>query len=422
MCVIKKIFVFSCLTVMIMAGVSGCAGTTTSVKPLESDHVYLDQWIKDAFISIREQLQTDSFVKGSPFIIVKAQGENVSSLIDNLTDDFRDRLTSHLLNHREIELVLRHPVPLIDRPYKFQDLKCGGFQEYNMLLTIDIKPLGSLRNPLARVNVRAMDLDNGTWARGFSVSGTVKLTQQQNVDLSASSYPDQNLQGLKYLPFTVAEQDEMAAYLARNLTCMFKEGYSSRELEVFVNSYKLRHHRNILELLKRQLNFCNEIQLVNKIENADWVLEAKDLETGSGTGLYQFWIEAYRRKGETLVQGLTTYAYYQSDGVIADSLSGRWEIIRISDRTRYGIIEINRDKKGNWYGNLFGKDGKTFHKRGVTIKLNGQHIDWTYYDDRVKKTFEVKGILLEDGEAMSVEASTFPSSTDPMQWELVLLN
>ena len=416
----KAIVAFGLLLGILMAWCLGCAGTGIT-KPAEPDLTYLDRWLeKDAFKKIVEQLTTNSFMKGKPFIIVKAEGEVVSNQIDKLSEEIRERLVSVLLEYPEIKLVRRHPARIIDRPYTMQDLKCDRYVEHEMLLTIDIKPLGIVDDDLAMVNIRAIDRKKDTWISGFSIHKKVALKPYQSRNLD-TLHPDVYLQGLKYVPFAESQTDEMAAYLAKNLSCIFREAYSGNDINVFVDSSKLkRKNRNIAWFMKKQLQICNEIQMINNRENADWVLVAEARETGSGTGRVQFWIEVYERKGGGLIKGLATYTYFVIGKDIPGSITGRWKILNLPSRSTYGFMEISRVAESDFRGDLMGLDGSLL-KRGIVIRLSGKNIDWAwahYIGDWLDKTFHVKGLLSEDGEKMAVEVSSFPSS-EPLKQELI---
>jgi len=418
----KKIIITG-LMAIIIPGFLGCVSTVPP-KPLEPPRVYLDEWLqKEGFIKIATQLKTNTYMKGLPIFIVKVEGGtgSVNNQIDDLTKEIRQRLSSYLLNQGGIELVLRHPITPFNKPYQLQDLNCSGSKEFKILLTVDLKQVGSAKDNLARIDIRAINTATGTWVSGFSVYSIVLLASRQSMDLAARPHYDETLKGLKFLPFQTHQQDEMAAYLARNLSCIFKERPINDEIGVFVDDSEAKRHQNVVELLKRQLNFFNEIQLLTNEKKADWVLKAKALETGVNTGLYQFWVETYKREGGEMIKGLTTYAYYEIGRTSARSITGRWKIVHLKNRGQAGFMVISRDTTGRYYGNLFGPEGTTLRKRGIVINLNDSNIDWAYYDDRLRKTFETKGVVQQDGERMFVKVTTFPSQNNTIKQELLLV-
>ena len=118
-------------------------------------------------------MRTNSFIKDLPFLIVRTKGEatgrDIGRQIDALTEEIRDRMITFFLEFPAIRVIRRHPVSMIDRPYTLQELKCGRFVEPKVLLAIDIRRLGHVKDRRARVTIRAMDLEKGEWIRGFSL-------------------------------------------------------------------------------------------------------------------------------------------------------------------------------------------------------------------------------------------------------------
>jgi len=422
----KKFFIFGGLLILLAISFTGCAGTRVS-KPEEavaSPYANLDIWLETrAFDRIVGELRTNSFMKGAPFIIVKAKGEavgqNISHQIDLLTEAIRSRLVSLLLEYPDIKYVRRHPISILDRPYQLQDLKCGRFIEPEMLLAIDMIRFGPIEAHTARITIRAIDLKKDDWIEGFSLHQPVLLTPQQSRDLN-SIHPDEYLRGTKYAPFLETQRAEMAAQLAGNLSCIFKEGYSGDDIHIFVDSSGTkRKHRDVVWFIKKQLQFCNEIQLVKEKKNADAVLVAGAKETGKGTGIGQFWIDVYKKKGGEMVKGLATFAHFAMGEDQPPSLIGRWEVINLPSRTTAGYLEIVGVSEHGYRANLFEIDGSTLRKAGIGVSLYGNDIEWSYYDDQLEKTFSIKGLLMKDREKMAVKVTAFPLTKKAFNQELL---
>ena len=422
----KKIAAFLLVPGLLIAGFLGCAGPTIT-RPVTPEPVYLDAWLEgEAFMQIKEQLGTNSFLKARPFIIVRAKGEavgrNISNQIDFLTEDIRERLISYLLKYPEIKVVSRHPVSVQDRPYRLQELKCGDHIGYEMLLLLDIIRFGPAEENRARVHIRAMDLKKDSWIAGFSLHEQVSLTPQQSRDLN-TIHPDEYLRGTKYVPFLDSQSAEMAAYLARNLSCIWKEAYRGEELKVFVDASKVkRKNRDIVWFVKKQLQACNEIQLVNDKERSDWVLVADARRTGPETDIGQFWVEMSKRKEGEPVKGLATHAHFVISEKKPPSIIGRWKILNLPSRSIEGFLEIMGVSEGKFEGNLFGSDGSTLQNRGIPIKVSGENIDWTYFDEGLQKTVVVKGILMDEREKMAVKVKRYPATEMSFEQELVLVD
>ena len=422
----KKAMILGWVLGLFVAGLSGCAGLTIP-KPAESEPVYLDVWLEgEAFEQIVQQLRTNSFMKGMPFIIVKTKGEavgqNISNQIDILTEGIRERLVSLLLEYPEIKVIRRHPVSVLDRPYRLHELKCGDSIGCEMLLVVDIIRFGRIEENMASVNIRAIDLKKDNWITGFSLHKEVALTAEQSRDLN-SIHPDEYLRGTKYVPFLESQGAEMAAYLAENLSCICREAYSEQDIKVFVDSSKVkRKHRDIVWFIRKQLQLCNEIQLVNDKESSDSVLVAEARQTGPDTGIGQFWVDVYKRKGGELVKGLATYSCFVIGEERPASVIGRWKILNLPSRSTDGFLEITGVCEGGYQANLFGADGNRLRKPGILIKVSSNNVEWSYYDERLEKTIVVNGILLDDRTKMAVKVKTFPATEMPLEQELVLID
>ena len=422
----KTITAVGLLLGLLVAGFSGCAGPEIT-KPVKAEPVYLNSWLEaEAFTKIVEELRTNSFMKGKPFIVARAKGEavgqDISNQIDFLTEGVRGRLVSLFLEYPEIKVIRRHPLPILDQPYRLQELKCGHSLEPEMLLVLDIMRCGLIEERTARVTIRAIDLEKDNWIPGFSLHKEVALTAEQSRDLN-TIHPDEYLRGTKYVPFLESQGAELAGYLARNLSCMCRDTYKGEDIKVFVDlSNVKRRSRDIAWFLKKQLQSCNEIQMVKDREVSDWVLVPGARETGPGTGVAQFWVEVYKRTAGELVKGLATHACFVMGKDRPTSIIGRWKILTLPSRSKAGFLEITGGSGARYHGNLFSADGTILRKRGISITLSGINIDWTYYDERIQKTVMVRGILLEDREKMAVKVKTFPAVAAEFEQELVLVD
>ncbi len=412
----KRLMVFGLIVVALMIVLLGCGGHQVK-RPANS----LDEWLEEvAFDKIVNDLKSNSFLKGIPFIIVKADGENVSRDIDNLTKDIRDRLLSVLLQHPEIHPVPRHPVSggFFDRPYGLQSLRCGGFSEPQMLLTIDIKRLGQENSKVARVNIRAIDIQRGQW-KPLSLFSDVKLATYQSEALSTIG-PDEYLRGLKYVPFEESQVDEMAAYLANNLSCIFQEGYGGSEFSVFVNRAKIRQSfDDIVWVLEKRLNSCNEITLAKQREQADWFLDVEARSMNPAQGLWQVWVDVWEKEAGAGVKGLATYAYFLSEKR-AEDISGTWWIYDLHSRAQSGRLEISEVPARGHRGDLFGSNGE-LKAQNIVMNLNEHNISWTHYDRRLNKTFDASGVIQSDGgmARIIISVQSFPGSGETIEQELL---
>jgi len=402
--------------IILMWGISGCT-RVESVK--EPDVIPLDQWMEGhALQKMVEQLKTNSFMKDLPFLIVRTKGEafgkDIGHQIDALTEEIRERMIDYLLEFPDIRVIRKHPVSIPERPYTLHDLKCGRFIEPKMLITIDIRRLSDSLDRQVRMIIRAVDMERGEWIKGLSLSENVLLTSKQNENLTRF-HPDQHLKGLKYLPFLPSQKDEMATFLAGNLSCMFSEAYGGDNFRVFVDGSKIQADEgDIVWFIQKQLQFCNEIQLTQNSDKADWVIMAESRKLVEGTGLSQLWMDVFRQENGDLIKGLATYAYYLSQNPKFFPVTGKWKIVDLPEGTIGGFMKITGNKDDGLRGDLFGPDGVSLINRGIFLEIHDRNLDWAYYDDRRHRTLKAKGLLLEDGRKMSVKVTPYPISGRPM--------
>jgi len=150
------------------------------------------------------------------------------------------------------------------------------------------------------------------------------------------------------VPFTESQRDEMAAYLVQNLSCILRVRADERgvgDIKVFVDPSRVRGpNRDTVWFIRNQLQFCNEILVVDSEAEAEWILDADSRETGGGSGLSQFWLTARNARG------IATYAYILSGPPRDSPLSGRWEIRDPVAGARTGQLVVRKIAGGGYRG------------------------------------------------------------------------
>jgi hypothetical protein len=213
----------------------------------------------------------------------------------------------------------------------------------------------------------------------------------------------------------------MAVYLAEHLTCLLKEASGGRDISIFVDTPSMHYKgRDTAWFLRKQLLLLNELQITRQREDADWILVPEARKISSHSGLGQFWIEAYERQGELWIKGVAVHAYFVTDTVRPTGIAGRWEILTLPSREVFGEMEIRQIAPDCYRGDLLDPDGNVLLKGNIVIRLKGQQVDWTYYDDRHHRTVYASGRLLEGNRRINVRLSSFPSSGNALNHQLVL--
>lgn len=415
---IYKQFTLWVLMLLLCLALSACvSGTGGQVNnQAGKDIVTLDAWMAQTSSQILHEFVSNSFVKGRPFIIVSATEEQLDLQVDNVTRQLRSELTSMLLKDTRVELVMRHPVSSFSRPYSLADIRCDNYVEPEIFLTIDMKRVGQVSDRMARINIRAMDLEKNAWVRGISFYENVMLNPVQNNELDLKNNPDTQLKGLRYFPFSLAQSDQMAAYLARNLTCIFKDRFDAMDISVFIDPSKASPlGQNTVWNFEKELNKCNEIQAVREKDKADWIIELQDRETSPGSGLYQLWVTGYQQKGSRMIKGLATSAYFTAQG---KKTSGRWKIFEEDTNRLKGFFEVFAMNSKEHRGTILSADHHLIAK-DIPVLVDDRTIGWEYYDSSVSQLNKCRGMMDNAREVIYARCQTFPGGTSKLRLERV---
>ena len=412
----QEIVIYLFIPIVLM-GLGGCLGASVAPDPgpMSQDAVPLDIWLeKEAFPQIAWQLKNSTFIKDLSFIILKANGKQIENRIDRLSADVRERLELYLQSQGVTSLVFRQPLTVDTLPNRLVDLKCGAHTDYDMILAIELKQLGGC---CARIAFQFIEIGQDKFAVPAIYANQVTLSHRQGLWLQQVDI-DEKLNGLKYLPFRATQIDDMAAFLAHNLSCIFREGYRGREIPVYIqtDTAATPYAGKTAQFLRKQMNRFNELQLVRDAASAEWVIQLEALETGPGTRLYQVWVEVGRIKEGRQVKGLSTFAYFTDLGEAERDISGIWKISKPEKKAVFATLVIKQTKDGSYRGDFYDGRGAIL-KKAVDMHVNQEDIDWIYYSVKQKRTFEAKGVIQNDRKAV-IEVTQFPSTSKPETWEL----
>ncbi|MFH1885408.1 MAG: hypothetical protein ABIM40_01810 [Pseudomonadota bacterium] len=402
-----------------MGGGSPVGGTTgggVATPPVSGNT--LDKWLPGAMDDVEESLKTT--MRGRSFIIVgaKEDGDQMSPEIDGLTREIRDQLTRKLRGDPTIKLVTRRPVEVLERPQELQYLDCGEYADTSLYLCIRVKAKSGNR---ADVEFFALDLKSSQAPviQGFSVytKEPVSLARDQ-AQMLAARKSDQQLKGLEYLPFTPEEMNKTGAYLARNLTCRYRDAYPQGDFTFYVDTSALpARDENIGVFLARQLeNYFQGLHTVNDPSRADLIITLTEVETGT-PGQYQIFARTMGKEGASNLSGIGTDAYYQRpDGV---DLSGNWRILSGSNGgSAVGTAEIHKTN-GSWAGAFYTPQHVLMGQGPVEIKLEGLTVSWAIWDSDRHCLIEASGAVDNRvGKTMSVRLKGSYCTLDQDSWHL----
>lgn len=255
---------------------------------------------------LEEQLARHPRFKGEPVLLVSMEGADVSPDIDELTGSIRARLMDALLSTPGINLVWRPAT----RPWQHDrgpaELRCQDNTEVHYYVGLQI---ARLPGGGYRLTVRALDLQDNAWVTGFGRQWEGRLNRAQRLAL-ARRHPDAYLRGLRVLPFTEAEIDLLATYLAHNLSCRLR-GHGGESVAVYpaIPDAGPSTLVTTLELVGNQLARMQAVQVADAPTRASHTLKGK-IHPIHG-GLHQVWMTLRPRGDEGDPGSLGTAAYLQ---------------------------------------------------------------------------------------------------------------
>ncbi len=294
--------------VIICLGLSACAGNPGS-RQIDSDiaKTSLNIWLEKSLIPyLLQQFDQHARFKGQPVILVRMQDENVLPHIDDLTEQIRQKIFDALLKKPGLDLVWRPSIKPWRHHQSLEEISCGDYSKVRYYVGIDIGLSGE--NRALHVKVRALNLAAHTWVAGFGRDWQGQRTRKQ-MEALAREHPDEYLRGLRPLPFTDRQPDMLAAYLARNLSCLLRQGEAD-DLVVHVDTPvpgTPEMFKTTLELISRYLTRFREAAVTDdpNLANVTIVSAIHAIDQN----LHQVWISARHRRGQKYLPGAETEAY-----------------------------------------------------------------------------------------------------------------
>ena len=306
--VLPQALLFICLAL------AGCSGpqVRTDVDPF-ADEASLDLWLENDLIPyLLQQFGQHPRFKAEPILLVRMQGDIVKPRIDDLTGRIRGKIIDALLKAPGIELAWRPAVQPWQHHQRLEDVTCGEYRKNHYFIGIDCG-LTRLRRNLY-VKVRALNLAEQKWVTGFGRAWEGQPTQRQLAALDRE-HPDEYLRGLRPLPFSDRQPDLLAAYLARNLSCLLRQAETIDDPVVYVENpagHTPQAIKTALNLVGNYLARFREVEVTDDPGRANVTVIAAIHNIHQD--LHQVWVSARHRPHKTYLAGAETEAYVLIDG------------------------------------------------------------------------------------------------------------
>ncbi len=291
---------------MLSVWLSGCVvNQPREDLPHSPNHAAIGAWVEGDLVPyLVEQLGRHPRFKGEPVLLVAMDGDNVEPSIDRLRDEIRVKLFDSLLSVAEVNVAWRPTV----RPWRHHrslaELRCGNSGDIHYYIGLDTRT-GMDGN--THLSIRALDVREGQWVSGFGRQWQGGLTAGEQRALE-DNQPDETLRGLRPLPFSSAQADLTAAYLARNLSCLLQQRPMDRVV-VYVERTEQQDHffQTVMNLVGNYLSQFREVHITDNRAAANVVLAGE--VHAIHTDLYQVWTVARLSDGGEHLSGADTAAY-----------------------------------------------------------------------------------------------------------------
>ena len=310
------------IVILIMIiGLSACgAGQVQSETSPPTGSTPLDRWLEGTLLPyLLEQLGEHPRFKGQPVLLVGMRGERVLSGVDDLTKEIREKIIDALLKQPGIDLVWQSSPSQHQVAPRPGGVACSNYRKVQYYIGIDCG-LTHLARELS-VKVRAMNLAENKWVSGFGRSWEGNPTAAQRAALLREQ-PDEYLRGQRPLPFSEDQPDLLAAYLARNISCLLSQA-ESEDLVIYIARPAAGTPAFIgttIGLVGKYLAQMREFEVTDDPDhaNVNLMVEVHAIHQG----LHQIWLSAQYRRNKNYLPGAETEAYVWIGGHDPARLAG----------------------------------------------------------------------------------------------------
>ena len=304
--------VFLCMLTLIFFG---CQTTPTNPPVSTGSSVEkIDRWVNnDLLPELVKKIRKNPNLKGKAFTLAgwDAGKNSIKIEMDTLTKEIMVRIGNKLRKHPGINYVPRSPVRPLDLEHQESlfNLQCEGYRNIEWYLLVTAR-MDKLTGKLS-LSVHGAYPEGSYFKNVQGVSFDHSFDASENLrTLFSESKADEYLRGLRYLPFNEDQKDLLAAYLARRVSCIFKDMSVGDELVVFVDqpgNGKGAFFRNTFDMIRLYLDQFREIRMTSKRSSADVVMTCKVIPVSGDVS--QIWLTAEETKGMGSGIGASTVAY-----------------------------------------------------------------------------------------------------------------
>lgn len=293
----------------LLLAVALLAGPTTSAAARQPD---LGTWLeRDLTPFVSEQLTTHPRFKGELVRFVVFKDGYPAPRSDALAVSLRDRLADAVINVPGVRVGWTYTASDSSREQSGTALDCSK-DAVHYYIGLEVSEAG---NDQYKVDLRALDLEDRSWATGFAMSwqGTLSRSERSAMHKVAA---DQSFRGQRAVPFSDSQPDLLAAYLAHDLGCALLRQVSGEYLVTLEqDDQQTVPLDGVVELVSNNLSGHQAMQVTADTDRANAVLRGKAHHIDGD--LYQYWITVAPTDSSSELPPLSASAYVHLPGLHA---------------------------------------------------------------------------------------------------------
>ena len=282
---------------LLLAGIAAAGQAASGFADLES------WFVRDLVPYVKRELTTHPRFRNESFRFVVMQDDSPQSEGSALAINLRDRLRDALTDVPGIRIAWQAEQPGVGLVAGSSGLDCTR-NEASYFIGIELQETSPGQ---ASVNVRALDIEERTWAAGFGRvwRGAVGPGQRRGLRMITS---DPTFRGERHAPWDDSETDLMAAHLAYELGCKLLRQTAGEYILAATAADRGEAARNALvELVGNNLAGIPSLQFAADPDHANAHIEGKAHRIDDD--LYQYWVTITPDAATSELKALSADAY-----------------------------------------------------------------------------------------------------------------
>ena len=270
--------------------------------PAAASERELDHWVDDSLVPyVTEQLMTHPRFRGETVMFVVLDGESSAAASNELALSIRDRLLDAALDTGSIDVGLR-------QGNASGPLDCTR-DDVHYYIGLD---LSARVGDQLSVRVRALDLEDRNWVNGFALSWRGRLDGNERRALGRQRI-DGTFLGSRDAPFSNAQTDLLAAYLAHELSCeLLRQSGGTYVVPAMASDEEEGALDGTVELIGNNIAANSAIELTADAALANASLSGKAHRIDRD--LFQYWLTVTPDREEDELTTISVSAYVRLSG------------------------------------------------------------------------------------------------------------